>query len=78
VKVDVSVNKRELTARLLKTTRIKRAGEGMDANREVWAVAVFASSRAGRVLSLHDTVRFLVVLSGILKLPNLKDELTVV
>lgn len=55
---------------------MKRAGDGMHANREVCAVAVMASSRAGRVLSLHDTVRFLGVLVGILRLPILKVEVT--
>lgn len=48
----------------------------MHANREVCAVAVIASSRAGRVLLLHDTVRFLGVLVDILRLPNLKIEVT--
>lgn len=55
---------------------MKRAGDGMHANREVCAVAVIASSRAGRVLSLHDTVRFLGVLVGILRLPSLNIEVT--
>lgn len=67
VKVDVNVNRTELTMRLLRTTRMKRARDGMHANREVCA---------GRVFSLHDTVRFLGVLVGILKLPNLKNKVT--
>jgi hypothetical protein len=50
------VNKIELTIRLLKTTRIKRAGEGMHVSGED-SVTAF-ESRAGRVVVL-DAVRFL-------------------
>lgn len=57
---------------------MKRAGDGMHANREVCAVAVVANSRAGRVLLVHDTVRFLGVVVGILRLPKLKSKLSVV
>lgn len=53
---------------------MKRAGDGMLANREVCAVAVIATSRAGRVLSVHDTVRFLGVLVGILRLPEFEEQ----
>lgn len=67
VKEDVSVNKPELRMRLLKTTRMKRAGDGMHANGELCAAVVWGS-RAGRVLSLHDTVRFLGVFVAILGL----------
>lgn len=70
VKVDVNVKRTELTMRLLRTTRTNRAGEGMHANGEVCAMASVAAwrSRAGRVLSFHDTVRFLGVWVDIFKL----------
>lgn len=50
------MNSIELTIRLLKTTRIKRAGEGMRVNGEDSVTAM--RSRAGRVVVL-DAVRFL-------------------
>src|SRR4051812_3428517 len=56
VRLEVSVNRIELTIRLLKTTRIKRAGEGMRVSGED-SVTVMRS-RAGRVVVL-DAVRFL-------------------
>jgi hypothetical protein len=51
--------------RLLKTTRTKRAGDGMLANGDVCAPV---TSRAGRVPSLHDTLRFFEVLGDMIKL----------
>lgn len=50
------MNRTELTIRLLKTTRIKRAGEGMRVSAEDPVTAL--RSRAGRVVVL-DAVRFL-------------------
>ena len=50
------MNRIELTIRLLKTTRIKRAGEGMCVSGEDPVTAL--RSRAGRVVVL-DAVRFL-------------------
>ena len=72
MKLDVNVNRTELTMRLLRTTRMKRAGDGMLANGELAAL----SSRAGRVPSLRETVRFFGVLGDMIELLDIESKNT--
>jgi len=51
---------------------MKRAGDGMLANGELAAL----SSRAGRVPSLRETVRFFGVLGGMIELLDIESKNT--
>lgn len=71
MKLEVNVNSTELTIRLLKTTREKRAGDGMLANGEDCALP---TARADDMLWSHDTVCFFGDLEGMIDLSGIESD----